>query len=717
MSSQVPFAVNVVPPSPEAAALAKYADVPVNLYNGSPQITIPLYELKERDLSVPVLLSYHASAPKVEDQASRVGLGWSVNPGGIVTRSIRGLPDEYRPGGFLHQAAEMGEVGAYALGSDEERYQWYDAMAQGCRSAEPDIFYFNFAGYSGTFQFDWDGTILIGSDVKLVVTPVGLNSNEGSFIEGWQITTPDGVRWVFDVVETTATRFDGDAILADPCRAILETKRPPQTWHLAEIVSPFTQSHVRFEYTDYYQEVRRWSLETQAHNQNLAPSTIHRQQMISEVRGKHLSRISTSSADTTILFVPGQDRIDVTGTGLSALAEIRVTNRHTWFVKAWTFAYDYRLGRLTLTSLQERGDGSANPPFTFEYYDGELPDALSFHQDHWGYFNNNPAQTLIPKTVATRLSGAVILAGADRSSAPGKLTTGMLKQIAYPTGGTDNFEFEPHDYSFKQNVQLRVPVTVNERISGTAPRFETPPGQEHIERTPFIVPAHTELVLTASFTYGIRFGSALFPPVVAIETGGCPTNQNWTDEHLRLVDDEGIVGFGDLGVWTALSNGDGTFQPARFVLPGFGVNDGWRVDMHPRFLTDLTGDGRADIVGFGDDGVWTALSNGDGTFQPARFALPGFGVNDGWRVDMHPRFLTDLTGDGRADIVGFGDDGVWTALSNGDGTFQPAVRTPISASTTAGGSTSRGSWPTSPATAGPTSSASATTACGRAEQR
>src|SRR5262249_51766532 len=156
---------------------------------------------------------------------------------------------------------------------------------------------------------------------------------------------------------------------------------------------------------------------------------------------------------------------------------VQIINRHARVVKAWNFAYDYRVGRLTLTSLQERGDGSANPPYTFEYYPGQLPDALSFRQDHWGYLNNNAAGTLIPKTVATRLGGPVFLDGADRSSAPGELTTGMLKQITYPTGGTDNFEFEPHDYSFKQNVQLRVPATVNERISGTAPRFETPPGQ------------------------------------------------------------------------------------------------------------------------------------------------------------------------------------------------------------------------------------------------
>ena len=137
-----------------------------------------------------------------------------------------------------------------------------------------------------------------------------------------------------------------------------------------------------------------------------------------------------------------------------------------------------------------------------------------------------------------------------------------------------------------------------------------------------------------------------------------------------------IVGFGDDGVWTALGNGDGSFQSPRLVISDFGFEaGGWRVDKHPRFLTDLTGDRRADIVGFGDAGVWTALGNGDGTFQNPNFVLANFGYGGtyptgGWRVDKHPRFLTDLTGDRRADIVGFGDDGVWIALGNGDGTFQ-----------------------------------------------
>jgi hypothetical protein len=152
------------------------------------------------------------------------------------------------------------------------------------------------------------------------------------------------------------------------------------------------------------------------------------------------------------------------------------------------------------------------------------------------------------------------------------------------------------------------------------------------------------------------------------------------DKHPRLLADltgngrADIVGFGDAGVWTALSNGDGTFQAPKFVLADFGINaGGWQVDQHPRLLADLTGNGRADIIGFGDAGVWTALSNGDGTFQAPNFVLAAFGVNAGdWEVDKNPRFLADLTGDGRADIIGFGDAGVWTALSNGDGSFQPA---------------------------------------------
>ncbi|WP_243422670.1 FG-GAP-like repeat-containing protein [Micromonospora globispora] len=172
-------------------------------------------------------------------------------------------------------------------------------------------------------------------------------------------------------------------------------------------------------------------------------------------------------------------------------------------------------------------------------------------------------------------------------------------------------------------------------------------------------------------------GSFAFTPVPVIADFGFEAGGWRVEKHPRLLADitgdgrADVVGFGDAGVYVARSNGDGTFAFTPVpVIADFGFEaGGWRVDRHPRFLADVTGDGRADIVGFGDAGVYVALSNGDGTFQPPRFVLADFGYDQGWRVEKHPRFLADVTGEGRADIVGFGDAGVYVARSNGDGTF------------------------------------------------
>jgi hypothetical protein len=51
------------------------------------------------------------------------------------------------------------------------------------------------------------------------------------------------------------------------------------------------------------------------------------------------------------------------------------------------------------------------------------------------------------------------------------------------------------------------------------------------------------------------------------------------------------------------------FLPVRLVVGNFGYEaGGWRVDRHPRFLAELTGDRREDIGGFGDAGVWLRIA-------------------------------------------------------------------------------------------------------------
>jgi phospholipase C len=172
-------------------------------------------------------------------------------------------------------------------------------------------------------------------------------------------------------------------------------------------------------------------------------------------------------------------------------------------------------------------------------------------------------------------------------------------------------------------------------------------------------------------------GDGSFNPP-ALVSSDLAFNSGWrVEKHPRFVTDltgdghADIVGFGDDGVWVALGNGDGSFQSATFVVNDLGFNQGWRVETHARFVADVTGNGRPDLIGFGNAGVWIALGNGDGSFQPPQFVLDGFGANSGWSSDKHPRFVQDVAGWGRGDLVGFGDDGVWLSLSNGDGSFQP----------------------------------------------
>ena len=145
-----------------------------------------------------------------------------------------------------------------------------------------------------------------------------------------------------------------------------------------------------------------------------------------------------------------------------------------------------------------------------------------------------------------------------------------------------------------------------------------------------------------------------------------------------------IVAFGRIEVYTALGQEDGTFGSVIVakdddftVVNGLGWSS---FDKYPRHVADVNGDGRADIVGFGNDAVYTALGQANGTFGKTIEARnDDFTVNDsnygrGWTsFDKYPRQLADVNGDGRADIVGFADDSVGFALGQADGTFSSVI--------------------------------------------
>ena len=185
------------------------------------------------------------------------------------------------------------------------------------------------------------------------------------------------------------------------------------------------------------------------------------------------------------------------------------------------------------------------------------------------------------------------------------------------------------------------------------------------------------------FGYGGVFVSlssgATFAPVSRWTTD-FSYNQGWrADLHPRVVGDvnadgaDDLVGFGYGGVFVALSNGTTGFQTVTRWSTDFTYNQGWRSELHPRMVGDVNGDGFDDLVGFGYGGVFVALSNGTTGFQTVTRWSTDFTYNQGWRAELHPRAVADLNGDGTDDLIGFGYGGVFVTLSDGS-KFLPVSR-------------------------------------------
>lgn len=177
---------------------------------------------------------------------------------------------------------------------------------------------------------------------------------------------------------------------------------------------------------------------------------------------------------------------------------------------------------------------------------------------------------------------------------------------------------------------------------------------------------------------GLNNGDGTFQPAKPVLNDLCIGAGGWQlDKHPRVVADltgngrADLLGFGESGVWVSFNNGIGLFGPPTMVVDNFGYTQGWRIDRHPRFVADLTGKKYGDIIGFADDGVYVSYNNGNGTFQPPKLVVKDFGYNNTWRVEKHPRFVVDLTGDGCADIIGFGDTAVYVSYNDGKGNFGP----------------------------------------------
>jgi len=126
-------------------------------------------------------------------------------------------------------------------------------------------------------------------------------------------------------------------------------------------------------------------------------------------------------------------------------------------------------------------------------------------------------------------------------------------------------------------------------------------------------------------------------------------------------------------------------DPLSFFIPAIMITKfgsapsagGWASqNLFPRALADVNNDGKADIVGFANNGVYVSLSGGTTLTIPGTVA---FGTMAKWSTsfgslptagswknqDITPRTSADVNNDGKSDIIGFGGLGVYVSLSSG----------------------------------------------------
>lgn len=82
---------NILPP--EVSSFQKVNFLPVSNYTGRANIDIPFYEIDLGGLKMPIGLSYNTGGIKVNDVASSVGLGWSLNAGGVISKTVQDIDD------------------------------------------------------------------------------------------------------------------------------------------------------------------------------------------------------------------------------------------------------------------------------------------------------------------------------------------------------------------------------------------------------------------------------------------------------------------------------------------------------------------------------------------------------------------------------------------------------------------------------------------------
>ena len=247
---------NTVPPSPEPASIVKYADVPFNHSSGMAEYEVPFYTLQGRELNIPIGLRYASSGIKLDEIAGVAGLGWTLQAGGCITRTVVDMPDEYSSHIFEHRMPSGALLDSLVSRvEDSQSLSYLTGVLRHTIDASLDRYSYSVCGLSGSFVINDDGSIfqLSGDGVLISYT----RASDGS-VDAFTVTGPDGTVYTFSEKEIATHKGSG---ITPPPPTGGEPDRWSATtaWHLTTVRSRSGLETAQFSYsspTDWLSRIR-----------------------------------------------------------------------------------------------------------------------------------------------------------------------------------------------------------------------------------------------------------------------------------------------------------------------------------------------------------------------------------------------------------------------------------------------------------------------------
>ncbi|MDR1553099.1 MAG: hypothetical protein LBS69_06525 [Prevotellaceae bacterium] len=502
-----------------------------NLYTGTMRLAIPFYTYKDADFEIPVSFGYSSSGCVANVRGGIMGPGWGLNVGGSITREIRGVPDEnyYAVNKlygfyFLHKTNTINSYSIFIMlnylfrcflipghnissnphNSNIEQstptimYSSYNDISSAPfkYDAEPDIFHFNFMGYSGTFHLGFNNSIHVYNtniDNKNLKIEIEENNTNEHIFAIINIYTPSGYKYIFDCNRQSKSVIFSQTI-GDNDTPDQDNKGEIITWNLTRIVTPSGRT-VIFDYeqkiiinyipSSFYlnhnnDKYNYWANACNVNGWTLlgTPIPVNREE---HKFYKHVTYMSIIKAVTINnesnnmiadikfnYYTPTTGNKDQYRANKSSLKEINdesvllssITvnsklNGITVKVKECNLNYKRntngaRTNYLDYITIQ--GDGTYSMAY-HNWNDNSYPYPANgtFSVDHWGYYNgkNNDNSTSLPFLNISSLDTDLneYINSFNRNHNTNYAKCGMLNQITYPAGGRYTSEYESHDYN------------------------------------------------------------------------------------------------------------------------------------------------------------------------------------------------------------------------------------------------------------------------------